>query len=79
LTEYFLTLEANYRKDNFLLITPDPDLPFGINLFEVNNPSDPIEVERTVDVTLQIFKSFWVMKCYTGLFGRSHTECSVTI
>ncbi|MGZ6236372.1 MAG: type IV secretory system conjugative DNA transfer family protein, partial [Syntrophales bacterium] len=42
-----------------LIIEPDMDYPFGLNIFECQDPSDQMEVDRVTDNVIRIFKKLW--------------------
>ncbi|MFE2245308.1 type IV secretory system conjugative DNA transfer family protein [Streptomyces lavendulae] len=55
LTRRLISLADNSARDRIVLVEPNADRPFGLNLYECLDPENPDAVTRTVDNVIAIF------------------------
>src|SRR6266700_1552424 len=66
------------EKVVYLDIT-DYQYPFGLNLFECSNATNPIEVQRTVDQVMHIFEKLFGVSRNTPLILQYLRNCAYTL
>src|SRR5436305_3137820 len=77
LTNAILTKMTKRVDDVILLDITDKDYPFGLSLFECHNPTDPVEVQKIVDLVMHIFeKLFDVSRAGTPLLLDYLRNCT---
>src|SRR3989440_2129246 len=59
LTERLLRLTPEWARQYLLICEITGDLSYGFNPLEVEDSNDPMEVSRTVDSLLQVFRRHW--------------------
>ena len=59
ISERLLRIGAGIAEDRILFCEITGNLSYGFNPLEVNDPNDPLEVSRTVDSLLQVFRKHW--------------------
>ncbi|MFD9604225.1 type IV secretory system conjugative DNA transfer family protein [Streptomyces sp. NPDC059970] len=55
LTRRLIALAPTVAHDKIVLVEPNTERPFGLNLYECVDPNDPAEVERTVGHVRNVF------------------------
>jgi hypothetical protein len=52
-------IPENRRKDVILLDMMDSDYPFGLNLFQCDNPTDMNEAAKAANFVMHVFEKVW--------------------
>lgn len=79
LIEAILKRLPGREQDVILLDILQKDFPFGLNLFSCIDPSDSVEVQKTVDQVMHIFELLFAVSLSTPRMAQYLRNCTHTL